>query len=226
MYIENRNKVKSKMALYLCSIILLKTVIVDSFEVCNIAFCPPDKSLECGEDSSAGAIGFATCDDDSVTATIIKNSKTEPTAGVCPQVHEINRTWDCCGNLCNQVITVVDLSPPRINPRFRPVVTVQCDSIPKLLDARCRDDCSGYAGPSIVFPILNETGENFVCLHSYDLIRKWTCTDDCGHSVSRSQTTPVQDTTPPVLSGVPIDDVVECNSIPAPAIPVCTDNCV
>jgi hypothetical protein len=54
----------------------------------------------------------------------------------------------------------------------------------------------------------------------------WTATDDCGNSTARTQTITTNDTTDPVLTGVPADLTLECGTNPpAPATPGATDNC-
>ena len=49
-----------------------------------------------------------------------------------------------------------------------------------------------------------------------------TATDACGNAVSASQVITVVDTTAPVLSGIPADETVECDAVPAAAIPTAT----
>jgi hypothetical protein len=57
------------------------------------------------------------------------------------------------------------------------------------------------------------------------LTRTWTTTDTSGNTGSESQVITVQDTTAPLLSGVPADVTVECDAVPDPAEPTATDNC-
>ncbi|NNC83766.1 MAG: T9SS type A sorting domain-containing protein, partial [Flavobacteriales bacterium] len=57
------------------------------------------------------------------------------------------------------------------------------------------------------------------------ITRTWTAMDNCGNSAIATQTINVSDTSAPVLIGVPEDDEVECENIPAPAVPSATDNC-
>src|SRR5678815_2329852 len=55
--------------------------------------------------------------------------------------------------------------------------------------------------------------------------RKWTATDNCGNSSSKTQTITVSDNTAPVLSGVPANTTAECSAVPAAATPTASDNC-
>ena len=63
------------------------------------------------------------------------------------------------------------------------------------------------------------------CPDNYTLTRSWTATDNCGNASTQTQVITIQDTTDPVLSGVPSDITVECDNVPAAASPTATDNC-
>ena len=65
------------------------------------------------------------------------------------------------------------------------------------------------------------------CEDSYVLVRTWTATDDCGNTTSQQQVITVDDTTPPVLSGIPADingNCAEGAGDPSTGI-TATDNC-
>jgi len=62
------------------------------------------------------------------------------------------------------------------------------------------------------------------CPQSYTLERIWSVDNSCG-SVSHTQYVTVEDTTDPILVGVPADQDVECTSIPAVPTVTATDNC-
>ena len=64
------------------------------------------------------------------------------------------------------------------------------------------------------------------CAGNYILIRTWTLTDDCGNSVSHSQTITVYDTTPPALiSNLDTEVSVRCSEIPEIPNLEFSDNC-
>ena len=63
------------------------------------------------------------------------------------------------------------------------------------------------------------------CIDSYTLTRSWTAEDNCGNQTVSTQIITVEDTTNPVLSDVPVDITVECDSIPVLTSPIATDNC-
>ncbi|WP_242091529.1 HYR domain-containing protein, partial [Aestuariivivens sediminicola] len=73
--------------------------------------------------------------------------------------------------------------------------------------------------------VLSESTTPGACAGTYTITRTWTATDECGNSTNASQTINVTDTTPPVLSGVPANADVDCESIPVAAIVTATDNC-
>jgi len=58
------------------------------------------------------------------------------------------------------------------------------------------------------------------------LERTWIATDNCGNSVSFVQFVHLEDTTPPVLVGIPADSSIECDEdVPAVPAVTATDNC-
>ena len=61
------------------------------------------------------------------------------------------------------------------------------------------------------------------------ITRTWTAEDDCGRTSSASQVITSEDTTDPVLAGIPANITVECDAIPAEPIIgtdiTASDNC-
>ena len=100
-------------------------------------------------------------------------------------------------------------------------VTVECDAVPLPATPTATDNCD-LTSRQITFAEVAPTAR---CLDTYTLTRTWTATDNCGNSSTGVQTLTVQDTTPPVLSGVPANVTVECDAVPLPATPTATDNC-
>lgn len=98
-------------------------------------------------------------------------------------------------------------------------LTISCDQpIPPAGTPSATDDCD--LGPKISFQEITVPGP---CPQSYHIVRTWTATDNCGNSVSRSQTISVVDQVPPVLTpnhpaitGKPSGStiIVECGSEP------------
>ena len=65
---------------------------------------------------------------------------------------------------------------------------------------------------------LNETITPGACAGDQVIIREWTAEDECGNIVTETQTITVEDTEAPVLSGIPADEVVECDAVPTPPV--------
>ena len=64
------------------------------------------------------------------------------------------------------------------------------------------------------------------CPQSYQLLRTFTATDECGNSTSATQTITIQDTTAPTFNeALPMDMTVECDQVPEMAMLTATDNC-
>eukprot|EP01084_Bolivina_argentea_P094834 170521_1 len=144
----------------------------------------------------------------------------------CEHSYILDRVWTCtdsCGNKSppqTQTIRVEDTTPPVLNG-VPANIEVNCDEIPAPGTPICIDKCDDD-----IDAILSENRYDGNCKNSYILDRTWTCTDSCGNkSPPQTQTITVVDTTPPVLNGVPANIEVNCDEIPAPATPICTDNC-
>src|SRR5687768_10107972 len=143
--------------------------------------------------------------------------------------YTITRTWtatDACGNTSvgTQTITVIDDTDPVL--LGVPVnETVQCDDIPDAAAPTASDNCDETPDVS-----LDETDTQHAdpenCGHySYTITRTWTATDACGNTSVGTQTITVIDDTDPVLLGVPVNEIVQCDDIPDAAVPTATDNC-
>lgn len=146
------------------------------------------------------------------------------TDGRCQDTYTLARTWtatDRCDNASSQtqVITVQDTTAPVLTgvPTDE---TVECDAVPAPATPTADDNCD--PAPRIDFAEVRTDGR---CTDTYTLARTWTATDRCDNASSKTQMVTVQDTTAPVLGGVPADTTVECDAVPAPATPTATDNC-
>ena len=161
--------------------------------------------------------------------TITLNETT--TAGSCAENYTLTREWtatDACGNTVTETQTII------VQDRTAPVLSgvpadesVECDGIPPLPIpgvVTATDNCD--ATPTITVDSTITAGS---CAGTYILTREWTAEDDCGNSVTETQTLTIVDTTAPILAGIPADETVECDAIPtAPVIGTditATDNC-
>jgi hypothetical protein len=144
--------------------------------------------------------------------------------GNCPDNYTLVRTWtatDRCSNSDSQIqrITVEDTTAPTLSG-VPGDTTVECDAVPPPANPTASDNCD--PSPRIAF---DETRIDGICPDNYTLVRTWTATDRCGNSSSQTQTITVEDTTPPILVGVPPDETLECDSVPTPPTVTAIDNC-
>ena len=184
---------------------------------------PSDATVECDNIPAAAASVSASDNCDNQVEITFSESVTN---GACDANYTLTRTWtatDDCGNTSSksQIIKVEDTTPPVLSG-IPSDATVECDNIPAAAaSVSASDNCDNQV--EITF---SESVTNGACDANYTLTRTWTATDDCGNTSSKSQIIKVEDTTPPVLSGIPSDATVECDNIPAPATSVsASDNC-
>jgi hypothetical protein len=180
-----------------------------------IAGVPADVTVEC---TAVPAVAQPTATDNcDLTPTLTYNQTAGP-QNACTQV--IYRTWtatDDCGNSTarTQTITVTDYTAPVITG-VPANVTVECDEVPAPAQPVATDNCD--QSPTLAYnQVISQNG----CTQT--IVRTWTATDDCGNSTARTQTITTNDTTDPVLTGVPADLTLECGTNPpAPATPGAT----
>ena len=177
---------------------------------------PENLTIECDEDIPVYIPEWVdNCDDDLVLEL---DSTITPTQ--CGSVIEyIWTAEDSCNNQSSveRTVEIVDTT----NPVFTSVpedVSVECDSVPDPEVLTATDNCT--ADVEITF---NEESTGTSC--DYTLMRTWIATDECGNETEHIQMIQVEDSTAPVLEGVPADMSVECDEIPDAAEPTATDNC-
>lgn len=186
------------------------------------SFVPADVAVSC---DAVPAVGNPIASDDcDSNVEIVFNGETR-TDGACPDSYILHRQWtamDNCGNAVTavQVVTVNDLTPPVFT--FVPAsVTSSCAAVPSIVSPTAADNCD--TGVSIVFDGEVRTDGN--CPGNYTLRRQWTVTDNCGNAVTTEQIITVQDITPPSFTFVPTNATVNCDAVPAVAMPIAEDNC-
>jgi hypothetical protein len=133
------------------------------------------------------------------------------------------RAIDGCGNqtIAEQTIEVHDTIAP-VFTNCPESYTTECslDSIPVAAGIQAVDNCSGDAQVAY----LGEVTQGDAC--STTLTRTWSATDLCGNRAECVQVITIIDTTAPIMSNLPDNDVnVECDEVPAAAAVVLTDNC-
>ena len=183
---------------------------------------PSDETVEC---DAVPAAAVVTATDACDTNPIVVTSNDVITAGACTGEYIINREFtatDDCGNVTTntQVITVEDTTGPVLSgvPSDE---TVECDAVPAAAVVTATDACD--TNPIVVTS--NDVITAGACTGEYIINREFTATDDCGNVTTNTQVITVEDTTGPILSGVPSDETVECDAVPAVAVVTATDAC-
>ena len=126
---------------------------------------------------------------------------------------------DECGNASTfeQILTLTDTEAP-IFDVVPSDYTTECDIDIIREDATASDNCSG-AEVTVEEEVV--AGD---CPQSYQIVRSFTATDNCGNFSEASQTITVQDTTAPELT-VPMDYTAECSDAHPLEDATATDNC-
>ena len=192
---------------------------------------PADVTLQCGDDGSVDALGFAIASDACNGDVAI--SFEDEVIGV-PGVYTLVRHWaaeDMCGNtvMADQTIQFVDTVAPFFMEALPGDLVAACDDIPAVAVLTAMDSCSGAGdGEAVAVVFSADTVDGDDCASDFTIIRTWTAEDFSGNAIVHVQTIEVvDDVAPQILSG-PADAVVSCDDVPVPAgvesLSV-TDNC-
>lgn len=184
-----------------------------------LAGVPASATVEC---DAVPPPPIVTATDNCGTAPLIVMTETRLPGG-CPQNYRLVRTWtatDTCGsqNTATQVLTVRDTRPP-VLVGVPADATVPYDAVPTAPVVTAVDNGDPAPGVTMI-----ETLAAGSCPLSYELKRTWTATDVCGNRRVATQVLTVQDTTPPVLLGVPADTTVASDAVPPPPVVTAIDN--
>lgn len=181
---------------------------------------PPSITIACDElEPPSGGSADDACD---FTPELVVDESI--VAGPCPQSWTLVRTYtatDAAGNVTvvTRQVDVVDAEPPSL-AGLPEEITVPCPGVPAPPAVTASDACD----PDIPV-LLDERRIAGPCAGTYDLVRTWSASDDCGNAVSATRTVHVVDGVAPSLSGVPADARVACDAVPAPATPSSSDDC-
>jgi large repetitive protein len=136
----------------------------------------------------------------------------------------IVRTWsatDNCGNDVSftQTIVVNDEVAPVLSgiPSVSAVSVNSIAAIPTVPSVNAIDNCDGA-----IIVDFEDSEESNDC--GLVVTRTWSAIDNCGNDVSYTQIITVVDENAPVLIGVPADDTVACDAIPAVPTVTAEDN--
>ena len=177
---------------------------------------PADMTVECDMVPMPGTptVNDA-CDSD---PAVVYSESTAP--GACSNEAVITRTWtvtDACGNSASasQTITVTDNTPPTINGTLPVDVTVECNAIPNPpqagIDIVGTDNC-GLASFDYNTSSTQGIDPANCDFYNYTITRSWVATDNCGNSVTHTQTITVQDTSVPTFT-TPANTTVDCQNV-------------
>jgi gliding motility-associated-like protein len=140
--------------------------------------------------------------------------------------YRIDRTWratDLCGNFTTSIqrITVIDDKAPLIG-QIPSDITLFCeDPIPAAPIVTVTDNCDLNVNIQLSASTIQGN-----CPGNYEIIRRWTATDNCGNSSFKTQRITVRDTTPPTFITLPVDGTVSCDDVPSGIGNLtATDNC-
>ncbi|MBP6185203.1 MAG: gliding motility-associated C-terminal domain-containing protein [Saprospiraceae bacterium] len=201
-----------------------QTIVVEDTTPPVLVGVPADVTADC-DGGSVPPIPVVTASDNCDIDVVVTFSE-QLVEGVCEGSFTLTRRWiatDNCGNTSvdEQVIHGGDASPP-VLVGVPSNITVECDAIPAAANVTADDACDDDVAVIYSEQIIPGT-----CKDNFTLIRTWTAADDCGNNTSASQTIVVEDSTPPVLVGVPGDVTADCDGGSVPPIPVvtATDNC-
>ncbi|MEM7395598.1 MAG: HYR domain-containing protein, partial [Verrucomicrobiota bacterium] len=194
--------------------------------------CPSNANVSCEADISPAALGMATATDVvSAASNILISSSDVVAAGSCPANSTITRTWTAVdeagnSNTCDQVITVVDMSPPMIMCHSNMVVGTDpglCTAVvvfsPPAASDNCDTNTEVSCSPMPGSPFsLGTTAVECVAI------------DDCGNMSTCTFDVIVVDAGPPTImcppdqSGLSTDPGTNTASVVIPA-PVVADVC-
>ncbi len=177
---------------------------------------PENLSVDCSEPLPGApvVVAFDNCSTPEVTMEELI------IPGFCPENYTVERTWtaiDACDNTASavQLIEVSDQTPPVFD--FTPEdITAECGTVPEPPVLTASDNCS---------EVTVSYEENIAAGGCPNIFRTWTATDACGNSSSFTQNVFIEDTEPPLLTGIPDNTNATCNSIPDMPEPEVSDNC-
>ncbi|MEL6864001.1 MAG: proprotein convertase P-domain-containing protein, partial [Bacteroidota bacterium] len=189
-----------------------------------VFFFPPDTVVSCGASMEPKNTGEAFGMDDCSVLGVSFDDLLFEFPDSCTR--KVLREWSildwCTGQVVTQlqVIKEFDDLPP-ILIGVPPNDTVDCDIVPPVPVVTAEDNCDR----DVEITFLEERIDGD-CPYNYLLIRTWMAFDNCDNMATAIQEITVQDTTAPIITGVPADMTLECDQFPVPpAMPTASDNC-
>ncbi|MFK7757323.1 MAG: hypothetical protein AB8B53_10375 [Flavobacteriales bacterium] len=152
-----------------------------------------------------------------VTITLAEETNSD----LCPNSALITRTWtatDECNNSATlvQTISIEDNEAPVFDQTVEDI-TGECGMNYPLPEITATDNCAVDVEVSF-----NQSTASGGCPN---IFRTWTATDACGNTATLVQTIFIEDTEPPLMSGIEFSITATCENIPDLPVPTVTDNC-
>jgi large repetitive protein len=193
-----------------------QVITVDDTEIPVLSGVPADTTVECDAiPILANVTAYDVCAGE--LNVFFESTEAPQPCGVL-----ITRTWhatDVCDNTASlsQLIHVIDeTDPTAISVPMD--TTMECGTIAAIQMPIFTDICDS----NLTIEYNEQTLDNGC---TYDIVRTWEATDDCGNSTSVSQTIHFTDTTSPILVDVPSNTTVSCDAIPPAPVIVANDHC-
>ncbi len=185
-----------------------------------LAGVPAAVTIECG---TAEPTSLPTASDVCDAAPVVTVTSTT-TAGVCVGQSIVTRVFtatDACGNTstASQVVTIEDTTAP-VMAGVPAAVTIECGLAEPTALPTASDVCD--ATPAITVVSTTAAG---VCAGESIVTRVFTATDACGNTSTASQVVTIEDTTAPVMAGVPAAVTIECGAAEPTDLPTASDVC-
>ncbi len=145
-------------------------------------------------------------------------------AGACVGQSIVTRVFtatDACGNTstASQVVTIEDTTAP-VMAGVPAAVTIECGTAEPTALPTATDVCD--AAPVVTVASTTTAG---ACAGESIVTRVFTATDACGNTSTASQVVTIEDTTAPVMAGVPAAVTIECGTAEPTALPTASDVC-
>jgi hypothetical protein len=188
-------------------------------------FVPQNLTLECT--APAVPVGTPTAQDNCDASVTITYLGEVCIIFECPANRQLRRTWravDNCGNSTTamQTIDYRDTQAPTFT-FVPPHITIECNN--PLPSSPGTPTATDGCDPSVQITFNGQTSTPGSCPQQYVITRRWTAVDDCGNSVTATQSITVRDTQAPVFNNAPANITVMCGMVPQVPVVTATDNC-
>ncbi|MEQ1745534.1 MAG: T9SS type A sorting domain-containing protein [Saprospiraceae bacterium] len=184
---------------------------------------PQNVSVQC---NNIPPVVAPTATDNCGMVAITYNGQTK-TNGTCPDSYTLTRRWtasDGCNNTrsVSQRISVSDTQKPGFVTWPSNTVISCTDPIPAVGSATATDNCD----LSVTITYQGQMIMNTTCQGTYQIMRSWKATDNCGNFTTVAQVIQVQDLQKPVFTSVPGNTTIQCDQAPpSVGFPTASDAC-